>query len=299
MKDTNILDTVSLDDRLKGYEKNVEIKIPYDNYLVVRIDGHKFSKFTSGFDKPFDKRLSKAFENTTMDLISHFGAVTGYTQSDEITLIFIPNYKVKEKIKNGESGVKITNNQIFAGRTQKIASLLSAFTTMTFNKHLKKELLSSFVDSDNHWNDSFRPSSEENEYRTKRAELLNKAENAWFDARVFGVPDDNEAFNTIMWRVRDATRNSKNMFANSYCAHKKLVGKNSDEQIKYCKEKSGNDWHDIDDVFKYGILVKKENYTIASGLDDSTIRTRVVSFTKDDLSSFSKKNVDLVTRKYL
>ena len=132
MTDEKKFDDETLGGRLKGYEKSVESVVPYNEFLMVRIDGHKFSKYTKGFVKPFDEILSKTFEKTTIDLVDKFGAVTGYTQSDEITLVFKPTYKEKD----GE----ISNNQIFGGRTQKISSLVAAYTTRQFNKHLEDEV---------------------------------------------------------------------------------------------------------------------------------------------------------------
>ena len=80
----------SLGTRLKGYEKAFETRIDAEDFIVCRIDGHKFSKYTKGMKKPFDSILSNTMVKTTEALVEKFGAVTGYTQSDEITLIFAP-----------------------------------------------------------------------------------------------------------------------------------------------------------------------------------------------------------------
>ena len=78
-------DKTSLGNSLKGYEKEFETHIPYDNHIIIRLDGHGFSKFTKGFKKPFDEILHRAMVETTKDLVKEFQAVSGYTQSDEIT----------------------------------------------------------------------------------------------------------------------------------------------------------------------------------------------------------------------
>jgi len=88
-------DRTSLGDRLKGYESDYEILIDPKNHIVVRLDCHKFSKFTKGFNIPFDEVLHKTMIETTKDLFEEFRAVTGYTQSDEITLV-IPSNAVFE-----------------------------------------------------------------------------------------------------------------------------------------------------------------------------------------------------------
>ena len=42
--------------------------------------------------------------------------------------------------------------------------------------------------------------------------MKKKIGKAWFDARVFGVESDEEAFNSVMWRVRDCVKNARSMF---------------------------------------------------------------------------------------
>ena len=91
-----------LGDRQKFYEKTTERVIDPSQYIIVRIDGHKFSKFTKGFNKPFDEVLSTAMIETTKELVKRFNAVTGYTQSDEITLLIPPEFNT---IKTPSSGV--------------------------------------------------------------------------------------------------------------------------------------------------------------------------------------------------
>lgn len=289
----DILD-VPLGNRMKLYEKEFEIQVPHDKHIIVRIDGHKFSKYTQGFAKPFDEILSKSMELTTRDLLHEFNAVTGYTQSDEITLV-IP-YSFTEKPFGDK--VRITNQQIFGGRVQKMASLVSGFTTMRFNKHLR--------DFTRHFTDGFMYLTDEESYYIRM--LSEKLETgAYFDARVYGVDSDEEAFNSVMWRVRDCVKNSYSMFAQSYVPHKALLNKNGPEQIAFCLSETGKDWHDIEDRYKYGILVKKETYlkaasrpsdlpTGAEVLSMPVQRTRIKSWS-EKLTTFSDEKVDMVISK--
>ena len=64
--------TESLGDRIANYATEVNYIIPKEEYLICRIDGHHFSSFTKGFDKPFDEALSNAMIATTRDLIYFF-----------------------------------------------------------------------------------------------------------------------------------------------------------------------------------------------------------------------------------
>lgn len=66
--------TESLGDRITNYASAVNYIIPKEEYLICRIDGHHFSSFTNGFDKPFDKALSNAMVATAKDLHERFNS---------------------------------------------------------------------------------------------------------------------------------------------------------------------------------------------------------------------------------
>jgi len=369
----------SLGTRLKGYEKDFESRIDAEDFIVCRIDGHKFSKYTKGMRKPFDKILSKTMKKTTEDLVEKFGAVTGYTQSDEITLIFAPQFSIKLKpisykdiqigygmcdieipeyrvydrednyvgvvdtnFEEDEEGyyintyyisdddgnnidtctdqgrnpqtrvkteamfdkylikeVKIINEQIFGGRIQKMASLIASFTSMRFNIHFE-ELILKDMDKYDYKGTATELKGMEDYWLRMRA----KVGNAWFDARLYGVDCPEEAYNSLMWRIRDAEKNSRSMFAQTYCSHKSLLNKNGLEQVEFCKKTTGKDWEEIENKYKYGILVKREEYQKVVNLDDiqthsdiSTVtRTRTVSWA-EALTNFSEESVDLICRK--
>ena len=117
-------------DRMKAYEKEyTEAHIPIDQILCVRIDGKGFSKFTKGFKKPFDDRLGETMKKTMMALVKETHASLGYTQSDEITLIYTPGEKATE--------------YMFGGKVSKINSILASMATYHFNR-----LLSVYIDVD-------------------------------------------------------------------------------------------------------------------------------------------------------
>jgi tRNA(His) guanylyltransferase len=258
-----------LGDRMKSYEKDNELYIDSQKHICIRIDGHKFSKYTKGFKRPFDEVLKKSMVETTKLLMAHFDSVTGYTQSDEITLV-IPsrhNELRKEDYVHG-----------FGGRVQKIASLTASFASMSFNNELKKALDEYKV---NH--------SEDVDYIEKIEE---KVGNAWFDARVFSVESQEEALNAILWRNRDASKNSISMFAYSYVSHSDVLAMDSNSRVDYVKEKTGHDWNNIDDKFKYGTTIKKEQFLLV----EDVVRTRFVELPlKWEFNSFFEK---LILSKY-
>lgn len=111
-------------DRMKSLESVYTYpRVPATDYLCVRIDGKGFSKYTKGFGKPFDKTLSGAMVGTTVFLVENTHANIGYTQSDEITLIY-------------SSGEK-ANEHIFGGKVSKINSILASMATAKFNQYME------------------------------------------------------------------------------------------------------------------------------------------------------------------
>lgn len=86
--------------------------------ICVRIDGKRFSRWTQGLARPFDWRLSDLMVQTTIRLVEDTHARIGYTQSDEISLVYF-----------AEEG-----SQVFLdGRIQKTTSILASMATAAFN----------------------------------------------------------------------------------------------------------------------------------------------------------------------
>jgi tRNA(His) 5'-end guanylyltransferase len=107
---------MNLADRMKAYEVSPRAMplLP----ICVRLDGKNFSRWTRGFDKPFDPRIMRAMDWTTLALVEETNAVVAYTQSDEITLIlYSDDYQ---------------SQTYFDGKIQKICSVLAALATVQF-----------------------------------------------------------------------------------------------------------------------------------------------------------------------
>ena len=109
---------MTLSDRCKEFE-NIEAqrtlipKLP----ILVRLDGRAFHTYTRGLERPYDTRLQTCMIETTKQLVEQFDAKLGYTQSDEISLLF--NYEEPAQ-------------PLFKGRQQKIVSVLSSACTVYF-----------------------------------------------------------------------------------------------------------------------------------------------------------------------
>lgn len=264
--------TESLGSRMKTYEaalllhKDGDYVLPCDGRpLIARIDGHNFSTFTRGFEKPFDVRLSNAMVETAKDLMIKFQAVTAYTQSDEITIVFMP----KQDEKNGE-----WQEWPHRGRLLKLCTLLSSYAAARFNAHLCLALEQI----------GRRELSDDTVAKIKRNE-------AHFDARLFAVPNASEAYNNVYWRATyDCVRNAIHGLARVYFSDKQLHAKNRNEMKAMLFEQKSVDFETMPDAFKYGTFVKKrlEKVTATdqkSGNEVQVTRTGIASFSTDKFTT--------------
>ncbi|MBO9731960.1 MAG: guanylyltransferase [Chitinophaga sp.] len=81
-----------LDARMRIYETAHDAHVVPGMYMVARIDGRGFTRLTKethSFDAPFDTRFRDYMIATTEHLMNcGFKVIYGYTQSDEISLLF-------------------------------------------------------------------------------------------------------------------------------------------------------------------------------------------------------------------
>ena len=115
-------DKTSLGDRMKAYEAPSTTRKAFKGQpLVVRLDGKSFHTWTKGLKRPYDRRLSYLMVHVTKELVDRFQARVGYTQSDEITLVwYVQPHETAE--------------YPFDGRFQKLESLTAAYATAVFNE---------------------------------------------------------------------------------------------------------------------------------------------------------------------
>ncbi len=106
-------------DRMKDYE-SVETSRKLDPHLPIyaRIDGRSFSKFTRGMERPYSLEMSSAMVETTKHLVANPHARVGYTQSDEISLVWLAE---------GEG-----SDILFSGKVLKLVSVLASMAAAKF-----------------------------------------------------------------------------------------------------------------------------------------------------------------------
>lgn len=83
-----------LDKKMREFETAHDRCIPTESYIIARIDGRSFTQLTKekcDFERPFDVRFRDMMIETTKHLMnSGFKVIYGYTESDEISLLFDP-----------------------------------------------------------------------------------------------------------------------------------------------------------------------------------------------------------------
>jgi tRNA(His) guanylyltransferase len=217
-----------LGDRMKGYEAVWAPRLPRGAPVVIRIDGKNFSKWTVGLTKPEDATLSGVMQATTLALMEESGAVLGYSQSDEITLVLVAEKASGPKSKAGSHGA----SQIyFNGKVQKLASVLASVATAAFNVRAAEVGL----------------------FRFGRPDGAPERPFATFDARVFAVPDVEEAAEAVAWRMRDAVKNGLSAVAQRYAGHDVLHGLTRDQRLALI-EANGDQMSAYSEHLRWGTL---------------------------------------------
>lgn len=112
----------ALGDRMKAYEGATDARLDVLLPIYARIDGRSFSRFTRGMARPFDAAMSAAMIATASGLVERSHARIAYTQSDEISLVFLGE--------NPESEI------LFNGRILKLASVLASLATAIFTARI-------------------------------------------------------------------------------------------------------------------------------------------------------------------
>jgi tRNA(His) 5'-end guanylyltransferase len=100
---------------------------------------------------------------------------------------------------------------------------------------------------------------------------------AYFDSRIFQLPNVTELHNAILWRQFDASKNSISQYARYYFSHKELQGKNGSEMQDMMMLKHGFNWNDAPVWTKRGVLVYRIDRTQKDDIVRSNKNLTVVS----------------------
>jgi tRNA(His) 5'-end guanylyltransferase len=111
----------SLGDRMKGYENISRHYLMRRTPVVIRLDGKAFHSYTKNLDKPYSEALHTIRQEVLERLCKSLqGAVIGYAQSDELSII----------LKDWQS---LETSAWFDNNLQKIVSVTSSMCTANWN----------------------------------------------------------------------------------------------------------------------------------------------------------------------
>jgi len=112
-------------DRMKTFESVSQINLMIRTPVIIRCDGKSFHSYVRGLQKPFDMKLNSAMAEVTRILCLEIqGAVFGYTQSDEISIL-IQDWK------------NLNTDRWFGNNVQKMTSISASIATAYFNTIFK------------------------------------------------------------------------------------------------------------------------------------------------------------------
>lgn len=228
-----------LGNRMKDqYENRTRYLIPRRTYTILRLDGKAFHTYTKGLNRPFDNSLMQDMNNAVIAMLGEIqGAVFAYTQSDEISVL-LTDFE------------KESTSAWFDGNLQKMTSVAASIMTAEFNKYriIRHQIkafdgltqLKVLVGNGNVFVQQYPSKS------------------AYFDCRVFTIPDRTEVMNYFRWRQQDCIRNSVSMVAQSHFSHKELHGKSQRDMHDMLHTKGVNWATDYTDGEKNGRIILKE-----------------------------------------
>ncbi len=229
-----------LGDRMKeNYENRYRFYLPRRTNTIIRLDGKSFHSYTKHLEKPFDKGLVEDLDKAVINVLPHIqGVQFAYIQSDEISLLL-------------QDFATPNTDCWFDGNLQKMVSVSASILTAEFNslraKRFFSELKANLLLS-------ARMDSETEEFgNTEQFKL------AYFDSRIFAIPDRTEVMNYFICRNNDSYKNAISMLAQSKFSHKQLQNKNGREMIEMLSN-IGVDWKDYPQDVKNGRLIVKEHY---------------------------------------
>ena len=247
----------ALGDRMKAYENESRIYLDRKTPVIIRVDGKAFHTFTKGFEKPFDDILEKAMKDTMIHLCENIqGAVLGYTQSDEITIVLI-DYQEEN------------SDAWFGYNLQKMASVAASEATFAFNRAFEKHF--------NYWKSNMglpHTDCQDEPITARYLRYINCIyKGARFDARAFSLPRF-EVANCLIWRQLDAIRNSIQAIGQSQFSHKELQNLNCDEIKEKLISERGLNWEEYSDYHRHGICCVKVEKDFVNDEGQKYIRKR-------------------------
>ena len=116
-----------LDAKMRVYEQSLDQVLLPELYLVARLDGNRFTRLTKDickFEAPFDEGFRDMMVETVKALMNYgFRVIYGFTESDEISLLFHPD------------------EDTFGRKVRKYNSLLAGVASAAFSLQLGRQAI--------------------------------------------------------------------------------------------------------------------------------------------------------------
>ena len=116
-----------LDAKMRVYEQSLDQVLLPELYLVARLDGNRFTRLTKEvckFEAPFDTHFRDMMVETVKALMNYgFRVIYGFTESDEISLLFHPD------------------EDTFGRKVRKYNSLLAGVASAAFSQQLGQQAI--------------------------------------------------------------------------------------------------------------------------------------------------------------
>jgi tRNA(His) guanylyltransferase len=216
-----------------NYESRTRQFLMRRNYTVIRIDGKAFHTYTRGLQEPFDPALMEDMDQTAAVLCKEISGAKFAFVQSDEISILITDFD------------DLQTQAWFDNNVQKMVSVSASIAAAHFNQ--------------------FRQRRETNDGWGMKL--------AYFDSRVFQLPNKSEVENYFIWRQQDSTRNSILSAAQALYSHKQLEGKNASELQEMIFEK-GINWNDYTGGCKRGRIIVKEEYELQPAEPASTVALR-------------------------
>lgn len=202
-------------DRMKAYEMmEAGRKLMPGLPIMIRADGKSFSKFTSKMERTKEQPYHRQF----IELMAE--TMLDAMRFTNARIGYVQSDEISLVIHPKHDSEEV----VFGGRIQKLTSLIAARVTAFFNSTMSR-------------------------YGIDKVGVGIPM----FDCRVWNVPNETEAVNTLLWREVDASKNSVQMAARTMFSHHSLQNKSSKVIQEMMFKEFGINWNDYPSFFKRGI----------------------------------------------
>lgn len=212
-------DRTTLGDRMKLFERTTRQVLDRDQYAVVRVDGRAFHSYLRNSPRPFDLTFMEDMDAVGVALCQEISGAVLGYVQSDEVSIVIST--VRPHV--GRTGERTFIHPWFGGQVQKIVSVTASIATATLLQRRPGPAL------------------------------------PLFDSRVFNMGTDADVRDYLIWRGRDAVRNSVSMAAQARFDHRDLLGVSTDAMLVMLEE-AGEPWESQPAGARYGRVIERVTY---------------------------------------